>query len=55
MNPDFLRLDELLLKDEATFTADDHKDLERLAPLLADPEYQAYRWAIIAAAAATNH
>lgn len=47
MKTEFLRLDELLAKDEAAFTAADSADLERLAYLLADPAYQEYRWALI--------
>ncbi len=47
MKEDFARLDELLAKDEAAFTAADSADLERLAHLLADPAYQEYRYALV--------
>lgn len=50
MNEDFTRLDELLTKNEADFTAVDTEDLERLAPLLVDPAYQEHRWALMEAA-----
>jgi hypothetical protein len=52
MSKDFERLDELMAKDEADFTAEETADMERLSPLLADPEYQKYRCALIEAAEA---
>ena len=47
MKAEFLRLDELLAKDGAAFTAADSADLERLAPLPVDPAYQEYQSAVI--------
>jgi hypothetical protein len=52
---DFRRLDALLAKREADFTAADCEELQRLAPLLVDPEYQEYRWAHIDAPSAERH
>lgn len=47
----FARLDELLAKIESDLTEEDWTELENFAGLLADPEYQAHRRALLVAAA----